>query len=150
MRLKKIATYEKANAFLAGSYLQQHNNKYAVTAREEADFHLTVGARLDLNQVFCLEEERKVGHDWVVQYGKRWLQIEAQQKKLVGAGSAVVVREHRDGALTLVQGGVVLRWHELKQRPKAAAPHIQRRVVTRPKPAPDHPWRKPMHAAQGR
>jgi hypothetical protein len=150
MRLKKIATYEKANAFLAGSYLQQHNSKYAVTAREKADFHLAVGTRLDLNQIFCLEEERKVSNDWVVQYGKRWLQIEAEQKNLVGAGSAVVVREHRDGGLTLLQGGAVVRWHELGQRPKAAAPLIQRRVVTRPKPAPDHPWRKPIHAAQGR
>ncbi len=100
MRLQKIATYERANAFLAESYLPQHNQKYAVTAREKADFHLSVGTRLDLNQVFCLEEERKVSNDWVVQYGKRWLQIEAEQKKQVGAGSTVVVREHRDGALT--------------------------------------------------
>jgi len=150
MRLKKIATYEKANAFLAGSYLQQHNNKYAVTAREKSDFHLAVGARLDLNQVFCLEEDRKVSNDWVVQYGKRWLQIEAEQKRLVGAGSAVVVREHRDGTLTLLQGGTVLRWHELTQRPKTTAPVINRRVVRRPKPAPDHPWRKPIHAAETR
>lgn len=150
MRLKKIATYEKANAFLAGSYLQQHNSKYAVTAREKADFHLAVGARLDLNQVFCLEEDRKVSNDWVVQYGKRWLQIEAEQKRLVRAGSAVVVREHRDGTLTLLQGGAVLRWHELTQRPKATAPVINRRVVRRPKPAPDHPWRKPIHAAETR
>jgi transposase len=150
MRLKKIATYEKANAFLAGGYLQQHNHKYAVTAREKADFHLAVGARLDLNQIFCLEKDRKVSNDWVVQYGTRWLQIEAEQKRRVMAGSVVVVREHRDGALSLVQGGVVLRWHELGERPKAAAPGIQRRVVRRPKPAPDHPWRKPIQAAQGR
>lgn len=152
MRLQKIATYEKANAFLTGSYLQQHNSKYAVAAREKADFHQALAARLDLNQVFCLEEERKVSNDWVVQYGKRWLQIEAEPKRksLVGAGSAVVVREHRDGTLTLLHGGAVLRWHELGQRPKAAAPLMQRRVVTRPKPAPDHPWRKPIHAAQGR
>lgn len=148
MRLKGIATYEKANAFLAGSYLQQHNSKYAVTAREKADFHLAVVARLDLNQAFCLEEERTVSHDWVVQYGKRWLQIGAEQKKLVGVGSKVAVREHRDGALTLVQSGVVLRWHELTERPKAATPASKRRVVTRPKP--DHPWRTPMRAAKGR
>jgi hypothetical protein len=150
MRLKKIATYEKANAYLAGSYLQQHNNKYAVAPREKADFHVAVAERLDLNQVFCLEEERKVSNDWVVQYGKRWLQIEAEQKQRVGARSTVVVREHRDGALTLLQNGMVLRWHDLTQRPKATAPLIKRRLVTRPKPAPDHPWRKPMHAAQRR
>jgi transposase len=143
MRLKKIATYEQANAFLAGSYLQQHNSKYAVTAREKANFHLAVAERLDLNQVFCLEEERKVSNDWVVQYGKRWLQIDAQpQKVTVGAGSRVVVREHRDGSLTLLLGGKMLLWHELAQRPKAVEPINKRRVVTRPKPAAEHPWRK--------
>lgn len=150
MRLKKIATYEKANAFLAGSYLQQHNSKYAVRAREKANFHLEVAPRLDLNQVFCLEEERKVSKDWVVQYGKRWLQIEAERQKVtVGAGNTVVVREHRDGSLTLLLGGTVLLWHELTHRPKAVEPTKKRRVVTRPKPAAEHPWRKRLQAAHG-
>jgi len=149
MRLKKIASYEKANAYLAGGYLQQHNSKYAVRARERADFHLAVEAGLDLNQVFCLEEERKVSNDWVIQYGKRWLQIQAEQNKPVAAGSVVIVREHRDGALTLLQGKTVLHWHELIERPRAKEPARKRRVVTRPKPAVNHPWRKPFGAAKG-
>lgn len=149
MRLKKIATYAQANAFLSQSYLEGHNSKYAVAPREKADFH-QAPTRLDLNQVFCLEEERKVSNDWVVQYGNRWLQIEAEgQKAVVGAGSTVVVREHRDGSLTLLRGSTALRWHELAQRPKAKEPVAKRRVVTRSKPAPEHPWRKPLHAAAG-
>jgi transposase len=151
MRLKKIATYAKANTFLTECYLGGHNTKYAVTPREKADFHQAPAAGLDLNQVFCLEEERKVSNDWVVQYGKRWLQIEAAgQKAVVGAGSTVAVREHRDGSLTLLRGRTVLRWHELTQRPKAKEQAVKRRVVMRPKPAPEHPWRKPYLAAQGR
>lgn len=149
MRLKKIVSYEKANAYLAGGYLQQHNSKYAVAARERADFHLAVEAGLDLNQVFCLEEERKVSNDWVIQYGKRWLQIEAKQNKPVAAGSVVVVREHRDGGLTLLQGKTALHWHELVERPRAKEPSSKRRLVTRPKPAVNHPWRKPLRAAKG-
>jgi hypothetical protein len=68
MRLKKIATYEAANEFLFGPYREQHNAGYAVAAKEAADYHLCVPPRLDLEQVFCLEQERKVGNDWVVQY----------------------------------------------------------------------------------
>ena len=148
MRLKKIATYAKANAFLAESYLEGHNAKYAVAAREPADFH-QAPAGLDLDQVFCLEEQRKVSNDWVVQYGQRWLQIEAEgQRALVGAGNTVVVREHRDGSLTLLRGSTRLRWHELSERPRAKQPAAKRRVVTRPKPAPEHPWRKPYLAAR--
>ena len=148
MRLKKIATYDKANAFLTGGYLEGHNAKYAVAPREKADFHLAPGKKLDLNQVFCLEEERTVSNDWVVQHGKRWLQIEESQKALVGAGSIVAVREHRDGALPLLQAGTVLRWHELTQRPKASEPVAKRRTVTRMKPPPEHPWRRPLLAAR--
>ena len=150
MRLKKIATYDQANRFLADSYLEGHNAKYAVAAREPADFH-QAPAGLDLDQVFCLEDQRKVSNDWVVQYGQRWLQLEAEgQRALVGAGSTVVVREHRDGRLTLLRGGARLRWHELSERPRAQRPVAKRRVVTRPKPAPEHPWRKPYLAAQAR
>jgi transposase len=149
MRLKKIATYEKANAFLTG-YLEQHNRKFAVRAREKADFHIAMGERLNLNQVFCLEEDRKLSNDWVVQYGNRWLQVEAEPKTGIGAGSTVVVGEQRDGSLSLLHGGVVLRWHELTERPKAATPAPKRRVVTPPKPAPDHPWRKPAVIAADR
>jgi hypothetical protein len=148
MRLRKIATYAKANAYLNESYLEGHNQKYAVAPREKADFHVATGKRLDLNQVFCLEEKRKLSNDWVVEYGNRWLQIEKDQKVLVGAGSAVAVREHRDGALTLLRGSQVLRWHELTQRPKVKERIAKRRIVRRVKPAAEHPWRKTLLAGR--
>jgi hypothetical protein len=150
MRLKKIATYDQANRFLAESYLEGHNARYAVVAREPADFH-QAPAGLDLAQVGCLEEQRKVSNDWVVQYGQRWLQVEAEgQRALVAAGSSVVVWEHRDGRLTLLRGSARLRWHELSERPWAKQPAAKPRVVTHRKPAPEHPWRKPYLAAQAR
>jgi hypothetical protein len=67
--------------------------------------------RLYLDQVFCLEEERIVSADWVVQYGKRWLQIEREQKVLVNRGVTVTIREHRDNSLSLRLGRTELRWH---------------------------------------
>lgn len=147
MRLKKIATYEQANAYLAGGYLVQHNAKYAVSAREPADYHLRVPPRMDLEQVFCLEEERIVSADWVVQYGTRWLQIERDQKVGVERGARVVVREHREGSISLWLNGKKLRWHELDHRPRRAVPVPTRHHVRKP-PAADHPWRKPLAAAQ--
>lgn len=142
MRLKKINSYEAANAFLAGGYLDQHNAKYAVAAREKADYHLGVPPRLDLNQVFCLEEERIVSPDWVVQYGRHWLQIEREgQKARVDRGATVIVREHRDGALSLWLNGARLRWYEIAERPRKGAPPPKRHVVRRP-PGAEHPWRQ--------
>jgi hypothetical protein len=38
--------------------------------------------------------------------------------------------------------GKVLAWHELAERPKKPEPLPKRRILTRPKPAPEHPWRE--------
>jgi hypothetical protein len=143
MRLKKISSYEAANAFLADGYLDQHNTKYAVAAREKADYHLRIPPRLDLDQVLCLEEERIVSPDWVVQYGQRWLQIERDgQKVRVDRGASVAVREHRDGSLSMWLNRTKLRWHELAERPRKAAPPPKRRMVFRRPPVAEHPWRQ--------
>jgi transposase len=142
MRLKQISDYDAANAFLGNGYLDQHNAKYAVAAREPADYHLRLPPRLDLEQVFCLEEERIVSADWVVQYGRRWLQIEREQNARVNRGATVAVREHRDGSLSLWLNRVKLRWHELDERPRKLVPIAKPRVVQPQPPAADHPWRQ--------
>jgi transposase len=143
MRLKKILTYEAANQYLRDDYLGRHNVRYAVAAREPADYHVGLRRGVDLEQVFCLEEERIVAADWVVPYGPRWLQIEKEQKVRVERGTRVVVREHRDGSLSLWSGRTKLHWHELEERPrKAAAPPKHHVVARRRPPAADHPWRQ--------
>ncbi len=142
-RLKGLDNYEAANEFLMGSYRAQHNARYSVAAKESADYHLRVPPRLDLEQVFCLEQERQVSQDWVVQYACRWLQIEAKgQQAPVQAGSRVIVREHRDGSLTLLWKDQKLRWHELAERPQKRLQIAPRRLLQRPRPAPNHPWRR--------
>jgi len=149
MRLQKISTYEAANAFLSDGYLAQHNGRYAVAPREAADFHLPVPRRFDLEQVFCLEEERIVSSDWVVQYGKRWLQIEEDgQKVRVAPGTTVTMREHRDGSLSMWLGRTRLRWHEVAERPRKPIPAAKDRRLVRTPVAASHPWRQPFSAAQ--
>jgi hypothetical protein len=148
MRLKGISSYDAANDYLRSRYWSEHNGRYAVEPRERADYHLPIPKGMDLDQVFCLEEERKVSRDWVVQYGRRWLQIEKSgQKALVRSGDRVVIREHRDGSLTLLRNETKLRWHELVERPRKPAPLPKPRRVARTTPAPDHPWRRLRFAA---
>jgi transposase len=148
MRLQKVSTYDAANAYLADTYLAQHNTKYAVAAREATDFHLRLPARFDLEQVFCLEEERIVSSDWVVQYGKRWLQIEKKgQKARVTPGATVIMRQHRDGSLSMWSGRNKLKWHELTERPQKPIPAAKDRRIVRTPVAQRHPWRQPFSAA---
>jgi hypothetical protein len=146
MRLKKIASYEQANAFLNQTYLGEHNARYAVVPAHAVDFHEPVPDHMDLDDVFCLEQERTVSQDWVVQYGSRLLQIQAEPQ--VAAGSKVVVRERRDGSLKLVFRKETLRWREVEGRPAKTAPKLKPNQPPRPNPPPtDHPWRKRLLAA---
>jgi transposase len=141
MRLKQIGGYEEANQYLKQIYLPQHNARYAVAPAERLDFHEPVPRGLNLEDVFCLETERKVSNDWVVQYGSRWLQIEPQAR--VAAGSRVLIRQRRDGSLKLVQQQAEVAWHELPARPRQPPPSKPTtRARHKPRPAPDHPWRR--------
>lgn len=148
LRLKRIGDYEQANRYVGQAYLPQHNVRYAVTPRSPVDFHEPVPVGLDLDEVFCLEEERAVSNDWVVQYESRYFQLEASQPVKVSARSQVTVRAWRDGRIKLLYGEQPLRWHELENRPKAE-PRVRplvRRSATIRKPAADHPWRRAVVA----
>jgi transposase len=150
MRLKKICSYDEANRYLEETYLAEHNAKYAVLAREGADYHIPLPPRLDLEQVFCLEEERKVSPDWVLQYGRQWLQIDRDgQKTIVRSGARVVVREHRDGGLSVWLNKTKLLWHEIVERPKKPKlPPTPKRTRAKWSPPANHPWREEVRAAE--
>lgn len=146
MRLKRIATYEQANAFLIETYLPAHNLRYAIAPAHAVDFHEPVPAHMDLDDVFCLEQQRTLGQDWVVQYGSRWLQIESEP--YVPAGSKITVRNRRDGSLKLVCGDRVLGWHDIPAPAGKVRPEPKLHKPQRPNhPAIDHPWRKRFLAA---
>jgi transposase len=149
LRRKKIRGYQQANQYVEQEYLPQHNARYAVTAASAVDFHEPVPVGLDLDEVFCLEQERVVSNDWVVRYENRHFQLEASQPVRVSAGSQVTVRAGRDGRVWLLHGGQPLQWHELENRPKAESrvrPLVRRTVVPH-KPAANHPWRRGIGVA---
>ena len=90
LRLEGIRDIEGANGFLPG-FCQRINEKFAVAARSDADFHRPVAEGMDLREVFCFEDSRSVSNDWVVQYKNRLLQI-LRQSNLPPARQRVTVR----------------------------------------------------------
>ena len=151
MRLRKIRNYQEAKEFLHDQYLPQHNARYAVVAAQAVDFHEASPKGLDLEEVFCLEEERTVGNDWVVRYQHRFLQIEASSAGRVAAGSVITVRQRRDGKLQLLYGGQALRWSEDKCWPQSTRPvrvHQQQLAKGKWKPPANHPWRRWLKSTQ--
>ncbi|MGH2603947.1 MAG: ISNCY family transposase, partial [Dehalococcoidia bacterium] len=127
-----IADAAAANAFLATTYLPEHNQRFAVAPASAEDFHRRGPSRTTLNRVFQLEEARVLSNDWGVRYATRHFQV-ARQSGLAPARSAVLVREAQDGAIELRYRGRLMRWTEIAapvtptppavRPPRSSAPH---------------------------
>jgi hypothetical protein len=137
MRLKGISDYACANQYLEAEYFPQHDKRFAVAPQKPEDFHTRLNPRLDPKQVFCLEEQRVVGNDWVVRYDNQALQIlpTNRAKRHCGPRSKVLVRETEQGEIFIVARSPmgeenILEWT------KAAVLHSGRRYVAAAPPAP--------------
>lgn len=103
LRLKGIADYAAMNDYLE-DYTKAHNARFSVAPGNAVDYHLPRYKRiLSDDDVFCLETTRTVGNDFVVQYGKRALQLERSGRGRVPVRSKVLVRETEDGRLRVIQ-----------------------------------------------
>ena len=144
LRLAGIRDIEKANPFL-DEFVESINTKFAVEPRSPADFHRPVPQGMDLSGVFCLEEERTVGNDWVVRYKSRFFQI-VSQPNLPPAKRRITVQEHLDGTIHMVYSGREVVLTEIKELPqKPSTPHQKQEILAPRKkyiPPPTHPWRR--------
>jgi len=144
LRLAGISDVEAANQFLPG-FAEKLNARFSKEPRSFADYHRPVREGLDLRSVFCLEETRTVGNDWVVRYKNRFLQI-VPQSNLPPAKNKVVVQEHLDGSIHLVYRGRELVFSQLLQRPTSPQASIPKTSPSQSRkayvPSPDHPWRR--------
>jgi transposase len=144
LRLAGIRDIERANPFL-GKFVESINMKFAVEPRSPADFHRPLPQGMDLSSVFCLEEERTVGNDWMVRYKSRFFQI-VSQSNLPPAKRRVTVQEHLDGSIHMVYRDREVVFTEIKELlQKLPIPH-QKQEILAPRrkyiPPPTHPWRR--------
>jgi transposase len=102
LRLEEIGTIEAANRFLAQTYIETHNARFAVPPREEgAAFVPFVG---DLGAILCVKHHRTVGNDNCIRFGKLDLQIPEQRHRRHYVRVTVEVRQHDDGSLAIFHG----------------------------------------------
>jgi len=144
LRLAGIRDIEKANQSLA-EFTETLNARFAVEPRSSTDFHRPVPQDMDLRKVFCLEESRTVGNDWVVRYKNRFFQI-VSQSNLPRARRRVMVQEYLDGSIHMVNKDRDVLFTEIKELPRKAVGIHQQQQTAQPKrnyvPPPDHPWRR--------
>lgn len=148
LRRARIRALPAAQEFLPG-YLAQHNARYAIAPAASADYHRPWPAGRLRHDVFCLEYERVVGRDYVVQYTGRALQLTPHARFRLSPKSRVLVRETVDGTLRVLQVDARGREHEIPWKP--APPRLPKPApAARPRPVPppaaQHPWRQQIHA----
>lgn len=102
LRLKRIATLEAANRFLAKTYIGEHNARFAVPAAEQGDAFVPFLG--DLANILCSKQQRVVGNDNCVRYDGRSLQIPEQRHRRHFVKTSVGVHEYSDGALAVFHG----------------------------------------------
>jgi hypothetical protein len=142
LRLAGISDLVRANAYLAQTYLPEHNQRFQVPAASVADAHQA--APRGWQEVLSWEVERVVPRDWTVVYQGRWYQLDRATAGLGLAGKPVTVRRLRDGRIQLERGGVKLKWRALDRRPlRVRVPAVAptQSAVRQQKPAANHPWR---------
>lgn len=98
-----IATIEAANRFIAEIYLPAHNRRFAVEAAEPGTA-LVPWTGGDLDEILCHQEERVVGNDNTVIFGRLRLQIEPSPLRPHYVKATVQVRRYGDGTIGLFYG----------------------------------------------
>jgi transposase len=145
LRRKKIATHAAVNQYLEQEYCDDHNQRFAVDASSEVDYHLPAPGARQLREIFRLETERTLGNDWVVRDDNRFYQVQRQSRCYAPAKSKVTVCEWEDGTMEIHYRGRKLAWQEIEQRPAKPEPVAKKPGKLHPRSvvqAPDHPWRK--------
>jgi transposase len=149
LRRLRIADASGANAFLASTYLPDHNARFAQAPASPEDFHRRTPSRITLDRVLQLEETRVLSNDWVVRYATRSFQV-ARQSHQAPARSTVLVRENASGAIEIRYRDRLMRWTEIaapmKPTPAAGRPPLSSAPHRPARQSADHPWRRDTRA----
>ncbi len=74
LALAGITTMEAADAFIRDVYVPAHNARFSVKAEQEGSAFVAIPG-VDLNEILCVQGERRVSHDNTVTFHRHRLQI---------------------------------------------------------------------------
>lgn len=117
MRLAGISSFDQANEFIrTGNFIARHNERFAVTPLEEGDVHKpAVG--FDLEDIFCIKEERTLANDFTIVFEKRIFQLLRQQRTIIRPKNKITVNTQLNGSIKLSIRMTNLAFEEILARP---------------------------------
>ena len=140
LRLRNISTMQEANKYIEQCYIPAHNKAYAFKPAKDGNVHKPLTTH-NLDEIFCLKEERTIQNDFTVLYKKRILQLLADQHAVIRPKEIVNISERFDGTLSLFIRKIPLNFAEIERRPVKIQEKILKQRIPW-KPAADHPWRR--------
>lgn len=107
LRVAGAITIEEANRYLRKRFNPQYNKQFTRPPRDPVSAFIPV-AGTDLNQIFCVHEQRVVAKDNTILIDRKVLQVEKQPGRRTCAGLNVDVRRHLDGSYSVWYGQRIL------------------------------------------
>jgi transposase len=98
-----VDTVEAANRYIRDTYLPAHNRRFAVAAAEPGTAFVPWSGG-DLAEILCHQEDRVVGNDNTVVFGRLRLQIEPSPLRPHFVKATVQVRRYPDQTIGLFYG----------------------------------------------
>lgn len=98
-----VQTIEAANRFLNEVYLPEHNRRFAVPSAQPGSAFVP-WTRSDLAEILCHQEDRVVGNDNTVVFGKLRLQIEPSPLRPHFVKARVQLRRYADNTIAIYYG----------------------------------------------
>ncbi len=151
LALRNITTCTTADKLLANGFTDSLNDKFAVEPLEKEDYHRPLPKGVDLDDIFCVEDERVLQNDWCIRHENRHYQILKENSPLPKPKDKILVRTHLDGRTQLPYRHKPLAFKAItpKQRQQQHSP--QPKVTPTPpkskkvRPAPQKKWRPNAH-----
>ena len=101
LRQQKVCTLEAANAYLEQEYLPLWNERFTVKPASGVNAHRPLGKGYDLTSILSHVEQRVIGQDYTIRYGRRLYQVAREQLRPGLRGQSVRVEQRLDGSLVV-------------------------------------------------
>ena len=126
LRVAGVTTIPAANQYLRDVFLPHHNDTFSRPPRDPDSAWVALGD-VDVDQILCEQDTRRVGEDNIVAIHHLALQVRKQPGRRTCAGLEVVVRHHLDGRYSIWRSHQRLGVYDATGRPVDAATAVHGR-----------------------